>query len=450
VKSSSSNRDPQNHPNNNNDSEEELSQSHHAEDSSEFGGAAFGDAGGFGTADAFGSSSGGGTGGDSHNAFDNSGFGGFPSDFGSFPATTTTNTKTMTIDEMGSDTGYEPSSFGTSTFGSSITNTDTSPIENPPLPPKGTMVSSNSIHLEAPRPVLVQKSPPTAFPKANPLTGNVICCRLAPSNGITTKEWQLVEWNPQTQAQVMSAPLFSQDLQRKIEQKYKVIATAVDTVICLTVGVHQAGGYTRPRVAALMDVLVTDDGDSTKQREVLRIIAVWQWGYGSSNQMIQLQSLLSPPSGSDFSYNPTSLLVADSCVFVSGASSKGPCVFLSKPTVKETWSANFVGKEAARIASMAVTSCGVMTKEDSSSPTKKNSATASSQTSSSSRLPYLAIALTDGSLSIWTYEAATKVSQKNTSDTVRRLLYPLCKLEATKILRTVTPTDWETNTPTGK
>jgi hypothetical protein len=272
----------------------------------------------------------------------------------------------------------------------------------------------------------------------------------------------------------MSTPIFSTELQRKIAQKYKTVtATAVDTVLTLAVGVHHAHGYTRTRVACLMDVIVENDSSSSttpssvNKRDVLRLIAIWQWGYGTTTQWIPLQTILSPPSGSDFSYNPASLLICDSCVFVSGASPKGPCVFLSKPTVKETWSANFVGKESARIAHMAVTTCGVYTSEipgggapSTTSTSKKNlqpMAGSSALPSQAPRLPYLAIALTDGSLSVWTYEAATKVSSKttaaNASDAIRRLLYPLCRLEGTKVLRSVpVPSDWDSNTSsnTGK
>lgn len=343
-------------------------------------------------------------------SFDAAFGGGFPADFATAPT----------------DDAFVPPSFGASTFSSTFAPIDTSPIETPPLPDN---LESPCIQFESPRPILVQKSPPTARPVANPLTGNIICVR-NPSN------WQLVEWNPHTQAQVMSTPLFSLELQKRILQKYKTVtATAVDTVLTLAVGVHQGQGYTRTRVACLMDVIVEDDAKDNK-REVLRVVAIWQWGYGTTS-MIQLQSLLSPPSGSDFSYNPASLLVADSCVFISGASPKGPCVFLSKPTVKETWSANFVGKEAARIANMAVPPTAVHTMDAPKTQTQ------------APRLALLAIALTDGTVSVWTYDAATKVSAKTTTDTIRRLLYPVCRLE-TKILRTVIPTDWEHNTSKGE
>lgn len=324
-------------------------------------------------------------------------FGSFPSEFGSFPAASTAS------EEPAADDAYQPPSPQLAP--PSVTY-DKTPLDHPPTitsPPKP------APKLSPPHPILLTEPGPA--PVANPLTGHLIVCKKLP-----TGDFALAEVNPRTGNQVLSSPILSLELQRKVAAKYRVSASAVENVLTLTVGIHQGHGFTRPRVACLMDLLVLEN------HEVLRVIAIFQWGYGSST-LVQLQSVLSPPSGSDFSYNTDSLTVADSCVFVSGASAKGPCVFLCKPTVRETWSANFVGKEAARIASMAVTTTTVRDEH------KK------------SRLPYLAIALTDGSLSIWTYEAATKVNSK-TTETIRRLLYPLCKLEGVKILRQCQPTAW--------
>jgi hypothetical protein len=369
-------------------------------------GAAFGDTGtsaAFGDADAFGSTDTGNANGND-TAFE-AGFGSFPTDFESFPAAVTTPVTAAEDDDS------QPPSFGFPALAPPPAPKplyDTSPLDNPP-----TLVQpSVNISLANPRPILMQSSMPA--PVADPQTGHLILCRKN-----TKGDFTLLEWNPHTKAQVLSVPILSLDLQRKVAAKYGVSAAAVDTVLTLAVGVHQAHGYARTRVACLMDLMVLDN------HEVLRVIAVWQWGYASSHHPIQLQTIMSPPSGSDFSYNTESLLISDSCVFVSGASAKGPCVFLCKPTIRETWSANFVGKEAARIASMAVTTTLVM--ED-KKPT---------------RLPYLAIALTDGSLNLWTYESATTMSSK-TTEGLRRLLFPLCRLEGVKILRECQPTAWST------
>ena len=341
-------------------------------------------------------------------------FGSFPTDFGAFPATTDTATTAgaFALDNSNDD-GYQPSAFGFPAMEPPPPPKpvyDKTPIDNPPS------VSWSTPHsvqfADKARPLLDQSSTPA--PVANPLDGHLILCRKN-----LRQEHMLCEWNPHTGAQVASVAILSQDLQRKIAAKYGVNVRSVDNVLTLAVGLHQSHGYTRPRVAALLDLSVQDNN------EVLRVIAIWQWGYGSTSQTIQLQSVVGPPSGSDFSYNTESLIISDSCIFVSGASAKGPCVFLCKPTVRDTWSANFVGKESARIASMATTVL--------------------------SDCPYLAIALTDGSLSIWTYEAATKVSSK-TTEALRRLLFPLCKLDGSKLLQKCKPTGWDSkdNTTSGK
>jgi hypothetical protein len=349
-------------------------------------------------------------------------FGSFPTDFGAFPAATeTTNTPSaFVLDDAPSnddDDDYHPPSFdfpGLAPPPPPRPIYDKSPIDNPPKSAASKNAAIQSIRFaDKARPLLHQSSTPA--PVANPLDGHLILCRKN-----SKKEDVLCEWNPHTRAQVASIPILSQEFQRKVAAKYSVSVRAVDNVLTLAVGLHRSHGYTRPRVAALLDLLVQDNN------EVLRLIAIWQWGYGSSGNLIQLQTVVGPPSGSDFSYNTESLSLSDSCIFVSGASAKGPCVFLCKPTIRDTWSANFVGKESARIASMTTTI--------------------------TSDHPYLAIALTDGSLSIWTYEAATRISAK-TTEALRRLLFPLCKLEGTKLLRQCQPTGWgpnDTNVTAGK
>lgn len=363
--------------------------------------------------------------------------GNFPTDFASFPAAT----DVFSSGPAGNDDGmldYEPPTFGfTDTFGGVDTLSpppqlyDKSPIENPPVDQVGS--ATTKIKWISPRPVLIQSSSPA--PVANPLSGHLILCRQTSGipRGSAKKEFSLVEWNPHSQTQVISTPILTVDLHRKVSQKYKVTPSGVDNVLTLSVGVHRTQGYSRTRVAALMDLRVLEN------KEVLRVIAVWQWGYGGSDKQqshpVHLQSVLSPPSGSDFSYNTDSLIVSDSCVFVSGASTKGPCVFLCKPTVRETWSANFVGKESSRIASMAVTTC-----ENGPADLVTDNST-SIGNNYPERLPYLAIALTDGTISVWTYEAATRLTAKST-EPVRRLLFPLCRLEGVQLLKGAPSTTW--------
>lgn len=54
--------------------------------------------------------------------------------------------------------------------------------------------------------------------------------------------------------------------------------------------------------------------------------------------------------------------------------------------------------------------------------------------------PYLAVGMADGSLSIWTYEAALRQAASKKNEPFRRLLYPLCRLDALWVLNSVAPT----------
>eukprot|EP00531_Pseudo-nitzschia_arenysensis_P008969 CAMPEP_0116119166 /NCGR_PEP_ID=MMETSP0329-20121206/2493_1 /TAXON_ID=697910 /ORGANISM="Pseudo-nitzschia arenysensis, Strain B593" /LENGTH=1930 /DNA_ID=CAMNT_0003612843 /DNA_START=102 /DNA_END=5893 /DNA_ORIENTATION=- len=57
------------------------------------------------------------------------------------------------------------------------------------------------------------------------------------------------------------------------------------------------------------------------------------------------------------------------------------------------------------------------------------------------RLPYLAVALNDGSLSVWTYDAAVKLNSKS-KEAVRKLIFPVCRLHAVKFLKDCPVTNW--------
>jgi hypothetical protein len=402
----------------------------------------------------------------------------FSTDFGSFPATRTTTTPTkdtstpFTVDDDddndddGGGADYEPPSFANADFrGSKSTSRSTpfskplpttttkimydkSPIGKPPI----NQVESSSIKIKwiAPRPNVIlsssMKKNKIPSPVSNPLNGNLIVCKHSSSSS-STSLYDILEWNPQNQTQITGTSILTKELINKIVQKYHVTPGAVDNVWAIRAGVHQAkNGYERVRVAALIDLTILGD----RNKEVLRVIAIWHWGYsdessnsggggggGGEHNPIQLQSVLSPPSGSDFTYDTESLLVCDGCIFVAGASTKGPCVFLSKPNVRETWSANFVGKNTDyRIAHMAIATCPKSPPDPDSSSDKNNDDSGGEE-----RLPYMAIALTDGSLSLWTYEAAIKLNGK-TTETVRRLLFPLCRLDSTKALKTCAITSW--------
>jgi hypothetical protein len=394
-------------------------------------------------------------------AFDNDGFSaGFAMDFGSFAEgvkptkpvrRATENNDDSKVDAFGFSSseligggdGQETApSFGND-FGSDFkpkTIYDKSPIEKPPSNQVESM--STKIKWITPRPNMVVTSSPkneNPPPVANPLNGNLIVCRPAPSQ-TRSRSCDIMEWSSQRQTQVLATSILTTDLKRKVILKYGVTPEAVDTVWTVSVGVHRSSDNTEAlRVAALIDLTILGD----RSKEVLRLIAVWDWGYsiGDTGGGPTLQAVLSPPSGSDFTYDTKSLKVADGCIFVAGASAKGPCVFLNKPTVRETWSANFIAKNTdLRISSMAVTNAPksppdpVPTSSDDESSTMGSCGT-------DHRLPYLAVALNDGSMSVWTYEAATKLTGK-TKEAVRKLIFPLCRLHALKVLQGCSVTAW--------
>jgi hypothetical protein len=240
-------------------------------------------------------------------------------------------------------------------------------------------------------------------PTSNPLNGNIIFCSEGANKGILIREIDPSRDN----VQVSCAVVLSPELQRKTATKYNASVHSVSSIISLTAGLHTSHGQTRLRVAAILDLRVLESS------QPLRVVAVWQWGYGTPHP-VALQFVMSPPSGGDFSYDAKSLLVADNLLFLAGASPKGPCVFISKPSVREAWASNSLGG-SGRVSAMDVPS----------SPTRS--------------FPYLAIALTDRSLSVWTYkEALGNPASKGGKDAAtKRWLFPLCRLEPAKALAAV-------------
>jgi len=101
--------------------------------------------------------------------------------------------------------------------------------------------------------------------------------------------------------------------------------------------------------------------------------------------------------------------MGDGLVFLAGyAQRKGPCVFVARPTVKDTWAANFLGQSTSSISCLAVT-CEAHRKHK-----------------------LLAVSMQDGSVSIWTYAAAVdrKAGKEET-----KVILPLCRLEGGTYIR---------------
>ena len=126
---------------------------------------------------------------------------------------------------------------------------------------------------------------------------------------------------------------------------------------------------------------------------------------------------MTPPSGVDYSYDPTTLQLADSVLFVAGLSPKGPCIFMCKPTVRESWSANFLSG-GKKVVTMQVTS------------------------DIQRKYPYLAIALADCSISIWTYAAAISSGTTKANEPAKRWLFPLCRLKSDLVFANIVATNF--------
>lgn len=233
---------------------------------------------------------------------------------------------------------------------------------------------------------------------SNPLNGNVIFSTEA-RDGSVLREVDTSRGN----LQVMSTRILSPELRTKVANKYNASVRGLDEVIRVSAGLHESKGQIRVRVAAILHLRVLET------QQPLRVVAVWLWGQGFP-QPVSLQYIMSPPSGGDFSYDPSSLLVADSLLFLAGQSPKGPCVFISKPSVRESWTSNSLSG-SGKVSSMEV----LMTADRSR--------------------PYLAVALTDKSISVWTYKSAVEISAaKLKEQQAKRWLFPLCRLDCAKAL----------------
>jgi len=251
--------------------------------------------------------------------------------------------------------------------------------------------------------VLRQKSVLTkAFqgtPVNNPLNGNII---FAAANTTAFNGVYLHEIDPSRNfIQVAAAPILTADMRDKIAAKYSATVCAVQGVRSLACGVQTtAGRQTRVRVAAIVDLKVLEAPG------MMRVVAVWQW-----SNLQQLMYVMTPPAGGDFTYDLTTLQVSDGLCFLAGSSPKGACVFVSKPAVREAWSANFL-TGSGTVSAMSV------------APNR----------------PYLVVALTDRSVTVWTYSSAlVRDSAAKAQTTSKRWLYPLCRLSHAKAMAAEKP-----------
>ena len=266
---------------------------------------------------------------------------------------------------------------------------DLSPFSSPPIrPPPEIYLQSN-----------VVLSGYLCKPVTNPLTGNVVVVR---QKG---KKMVVHEMDLKTGTEVACTMILDPELQRKFLGIYGMSAIGINKVSQLAIGLHKPQGQCRVRLCALVEYIALSPTGKTQTQTSL---VVWQWGYGTLKPIF-LQSLLSAPNHAEFTYNPSSLQTADGLVFLAGyAQRKGPCVFVARPTVKDTWAANFLGQTSSSITCLAVTR----------GPSRRHK--------------LLAIAMQDGFLGVWTYEQAAD-RQKGKEES--KVILPLCRLEANKYIK---------------
>lgn len=166
-------------------------------------------------------------------------------------------------------------------------------------------------------------------------------------------------------------PLLASNLRRRVATKYKSTLTKIHKVWCMATGSQQ--------VAVLLDA-------KTLGSSSLRLIVVYHIPTGRA------EYVLTPPSGGDFVYNIATLAISRKLIFLAGASPKGACVFLCRPSLRESWSANFLSGPGYQVTAL----------------------------SAATHKPWLVIGLTDQSVTVWTY---------STSTSSKRWLLPLCRLD---------------------
>ena len=310
----------------------------------------------------------------------------FDAAFATEPVFGAKNMETTTAD-------FDPTAFGGSGGFEAFDQTPSFPAQPETVWDKTPLTDVPKVEPE--RLVLRQKPVLTkAFrgrPVNNPLNGNVVFAAATTSGGV-----HLHEIDPSRNfIQVAAAPIFTAAMREKIASKYGATVCAVEDVGRMACGVQTTGRQARVRVAAIVDLKILESSGT------MRVVAVWQW-----SNLQQLMYVLTPPSGGDFAYDPTTLQVSEGLCFLAGSSSKGACVFVSKPAVREAWSANFL-TGSGTVSAMSV------------APNR----------------PYLVVALTDKSVTVWTYKSAL-VRDSTKAQTSKRWLFPLCRLSYAKAMAT--------------
>jgi hypothetical protein len=292
---------------------------------------------------------------------------------------------------------------------------DKSPHETVPT----TSVTSSLLSLSASTSLAVDK-PFLYKPLTHPLNGNLILATATVTQSAAGCPcWQEVDPHRDC-VSILAAPIVSSELQQRVATKYNATISRLDKIVCATLGLHALHGQARLRLSCIMDLHVLESN-----QPLLRVLVVWQWGYGAPHP-VSLQFVMSlPPSNTkNVRIQAESLQCADGLLFLAGFSTttNEPCVYICKPSVGETWSMVTLQSCKSPITELAVTLLEQRTAR-----------------------PYLAVALQDGSVSVWDYRVAMSgASHQHDTDSEplqkqqqqnQQWLLPLCQLDALSVLQ---------------
>ncbi len=260
----------------------------------------------------------------------------------------------------------------------------------------------------------------------NPLTNNLIACHQRDGN-----QWFIDEIDPHNSSVVASHHISTSAIRQKIASSTfssedganlrRHIINGIENVLRISIGVHRQNNRSRARVAAILNLSVLGSGN---HNDSLCVLAVWQWGYATSGSTIMLQNVIASPPSECF--EPKSLCIADGLVFLAGSirdptgilvkQSPVPVIYIAKPHVRDHWTINKVISDSSQSLATEVVYMSV-------TPYVQR------------HLNLLAVALNDGSLSIWTYEKAVLTNRavsnvKKRTGIVTQQLQLFCNLSS--------------------
>ena len=249
-------------------------------------------------------------------------------------------------------------------------------------------------------------------PTQNPLTDNLIICRYEDGDFFIHEVDTASIHSPTT---LMSVRVVSNSLKAKLSRSLgasrQIKVMGISSVLSLAAGVHRVHGRERVRVAALIELVVTSSFAPMKR---VRVVAVWKWGYNSGKgEAVSLQSVLGMAGIDDDSitYEPKTLQVADGLLFIGGQKATTPTVFVAKPAVRDGW------------VSISIS--------DTTKQRNTNGLSVSTIAAINDENTFLAVGLTDGSLSVWTYDLAVRTNRiaQHTDGQHSSLLQPVCQMQ---------------------